>query len=212
MPSPAPFRAPRQSRLLASLLVPIALIAAGCNNGQTTAPPPRGDPGGRIDPYRSTDIDAGSARASTVDLLEFSDRVAESIAGRIASIPEIAASSERVVIEMGAIENHTQTPSSDFAIMRRRVFAGLVNSSVVRPFADILEAPEITDRQRDRFAASPGDTDRYDTNATYLLQGYFGELSRGSGLQSNYYYEMTLTNLQSRRIVFVEQFDSKQIR
>lgn len=202
----------RLARFAALALSGVLLGSGGCDQSRTTNPPPRGDTGGRVDPYRSTGVDAGSARASTVDLLEFSDRVGESLAARIARIPEIAQSPDRVVIEMGAIENNTQTPSSDFAIMRRRVFSGLVNSDLVRPYADILEAPEITDRQRGRFATDPGSTDRYDTRATYLLQGFFGELSRGGGIQSNYYYEMTLTNLQSRRIVFVEQFDSKQIR
>ncbi|MEL6740114.1 MAG: hypothetical protein AAFP26_05625 [Planctomycetota bacterium] len=202
----------RFTTLTALCTTAMLLSLSGCDQTQTTNPPPRGDTGGRVDPYRSTGIDAGSARASTVDLLEFSDRVGEALASRIATIPEIAGAADRVVIEMGAIENSTQTPSSDFAIMRRRVFASLVNSDLVRPYADILEAPEVTDRQRGRFAIDPGSTDRYDTRATYVLQGFFGELSRGGGIQSNYYYEMTLTNLQSRRILFVEQFDSKQIR
>ncbi|MEZ6318259.1 MAG: hypothetical protein R3B49_05810 [Phycisphaerales bacterium] len=185
------------------------LVLAACAN---PGPPPRGDSGGRIDPYRSTSVDAGSGAANTVDLLQFSDKVGQAIAMRIASVDEIAGSPEKVVIEMGDIENKTYTPTSDFEIMRRRVFTGLVNSSAVSRLADIVEAPEVMDAQRGRFANDPGQTDRYGTRQTYLLQGYFGELTRGGGAQSNYYYEMTLTNLQSRRIIFAEQFDSKQIR
>lgn len=191
--------------LLAALACTLPLAAC-------STPAPRGNTGGRIDPYRSTSVDAHSAAANTVDLLEFSDRVGGAIALRIATIDEIANAPQKVVIEMGDIENKTLTPTSDFSIMRRRVFAGLVNSSAVSRVADIVEAPEVMDQQRDRFAVDRASTDRYDTRGTYLLQGYFGELTRGGGAQSNYYYEMTLTNLQTRRIVFAEQFDSKQIR
>ena len=51
-----------------------------------------------------------------------------------------------------------------------------------------------------------------DPEHVYLLQGYFGEIERGGGAQSTYYFEMTLTHLASSRIVFVEQFDQKQLR
>lgn len=197
------------SRLLVCRLGALAgaFMAAGCDSS-----PPLGDTGGRVDPYRSTRVDAGSGMAHTVDLLEFSDRVGGALALRISTIDEIANAPGKVVIEMGDIENKTLTPTSDFSIMRRRVFAGLVNSSAVARVADIVEAPEVMDEQRDRFGVDRATTDRYDTRGTYLLQGYFGELTRGGGAQSNYYYEMTLTNLQTRRIVFAEQFDTKQIR
>ena len=190
----------------------LAVLACTLPLAACSTPAPRGNTGGRIDPYRSTSVDARSGAASTVDLLEFSDRVGGAIALRIATIDEIASAPQKVVIEMGDIENKTLTPTSDFAIMRRRVFAGLVNSSAVSRVADIVEAPEVMDQQRDRFAVDRASTDRYDTRGTYLLQGYFGELTRGGGAQSTYYYEMTLTNLQTRRIVFAEQFDTKQIR
>lgn len=185
------------------------LVLAACSN---PGPAPRGNTGGRIDPYRSTSVDAQSGAANTVDLLQFSDAVGRAIALRIADVDEIEQSPEKVVIEMGGIENKTYTPTSDFEIMRRRVFTGLVNTNAVARLADIVEAPETMDAQRGRFANDFGQTDRYGTRQTYLLQGYFGELTRGGGAQSNYYYEMTLTNLQSRRIIFAEQFDSKQIR
>ena len=177
-----------------------------------TSPAPRGNTGGRVDPYRSTAIDAASRDANSVDLLQFSDSVGRALAARIANVDEIRNAPQRVVIEMGDIHNKTYTPTSDFQIMRRRVFASLVNNGPVSQLADILEAPETMDAQRDRFAPDYASTDRYDTRQTYLLQGYFGELTRGGGAQSTYYYEMTLTNLQSRRIVFTEQFDAKQVR
>jgi hypothetical protein len=193
-----------------------AVLAGGRLTGcqqRVTQPPPRGDSGGRIDPYRSTSADRYDRSANTVDLLEFSDRVGDMLAQRISGVSEIRESGSRVVIEMGDIENRTSTPSNDFAIMRRRTFASLVNSDAVSRYADILEAPEVMDDQYQRFGTPGGvGTDRYNTRATYLLQGYFGELVRGGGVQSSYYYEMTLTNLQTRRIVFVEQFDTKQFR
>ncbi|MEL7472541.1 MAG: hypothetical protein AAGK04_04425 [Planctomycetota bacterium] len=181
--------------------------------------PPPGNTGGRVDPYRSTPADEYSPEANTVTLLEFSDQVSEAIARRIAEVPEIRESPDRAAIELGALVNNTRTPSSDFAIVRRRVFGNLVNSSIVGQWADVYEAPEIVDPQYERLAPHadtsyrsgyPHSTSRYDPNKTFLLQGDFGEMVRGR--QSTYLFEMTLTNLQSRRVVFNEQVVSKQRR
>lgn len=201
---------------IAAIILTTGLGAAltGCgNDGRVTAPPPQGNTGGRVDPYRSTPIDSGSFRASTVDLLQFSDQVGQALAARIGRVPEIYGAPDRVFIELGELQNLTNTPTSDFLIMRRRIFAALVNSDAVTRHAAILESPEVMDHQRGRLGPDGRpEADRNDPRATYVLQGYFGELTRGDGLQSNYYYEITLTNLQTRQIVFTEQFDAKQIR
>ncbi len=153
--------------------------------------------------------------ADTVTLTDFSNRVSQAVVGRIAGIEEIRNSPSKVVIQVGAIVNRSRTPVNDFDQIRRRVFAGLVNSDIVRRFADIVEAPEIMDAQRARLAPGGVNTagmGRYDPNTTYVLQGFFSEQERNQGSVSNYYLEMSLTNLASGRIVFVEQYDFKQVR
>jgi hypothetical protein len=182
---------------------------------------PRGDSGGQMDPYERTRVDARSPQADSVSLYEFSDRVGEALALRIADIDEITSRQSKAVIELGSIKNDSPTtPSSDFALIQRRVFTKLVNSNVVRRHADIVERRSRVDRDiRD---TRPSDSDllderlegddisaTYDLDATYILTGTFGEMVRG-GTQRNYYFEMALTHAKSRRIVFVETFDSKQ--
>lgn len=149
--------------------------------------------------------------ADTVTLTEFSNRVSQAIVSRISGIPEITQSPTKVVIMVGGIENRSNTPQSDFDQIRRRVFAGLVNSNIVRQHADIVEAPEIMDAQRARLGGAPG-MGRYDPNLTFILNGFFSEQSRLGGGVSNYYLDMTLTNLGSGQILFAEQYDFKQVR
>lgn len=191
------------------------LFLAGCQQA------PRGDSGGQMDPYERTRVDARSPQADTVNLYEFSDRVGEALAQRIADIDEITTRGSKVVIEMGSIKNDSpSTPTSDFRVIQRRVFTKLVNSNVVRRHADIVEQtarvnrdiqdtrPAQTDLLDERLGGRD-QADVYSLDATYILTGTFGEILRGRD-QRNYYFEMTLTHAKSRRIVFVETFDSKQ--
>lgn len=196
-----------------------AASAVGLVSGCQTPPP--GNTGGRSDPYRTTPADQFSREVSTVTLLEFSDAAAEHIVQRIANIPEIRDSPTRVVIEIGAIDNQTRTPTSDFVLARRRLVNRLVNSDVVANVADIHESPELMDAQARRFESSPdllddrggsSRTARYPAEITYVLNGYFGEASRGQGAKSLYFFEATLTNLGSRRTVMSASIDAAQVR
>jgi hypothetical protein len=191
------------------------LALAGCQQA------PRGDSGGQMDPYERTRVDANSPQADTVNLYEFSDRVGEALAQRIADIDEITTRPSKVVIEMGSIRNDSpSTPSSDFRLIQRRVFTKLVNSNVVSKHASIVEQNARVNRDIQDTRPSQPDllderlegtdqADVYSLDSTYILTGTFGEMLRGRD-QRNYYFEMALTHAKSRRIVFVETFDSKQ--
>lgn len=182
---------------------------------------PRGDSGGQMDPYERTRVDANSPQADTVNLYEFSDRVAEALAQRIADVDEITTRPSKVVIEFGSIKNDSpSTPTSDFRLIQRRVFTKLVNSNVVRKHADVVEQTARVNRDIQDTRPSQPDllderlngtdqADVYSLDSTYILTGTFGEMLRGRD-QRNYYFEMALTHAKSRRIVFVETFDSKQ--
>lgn len=204
----------RRSALVLSAAASL-LALAGCQQA------PRGDSGGQMDPYERTRVDANSPQADTVNLYEFSDRVGEALAQRIADIDEITTRPSKVVIELGSIKNDSpSTPSSDFALIQRRVFTKLVNSNVVRKHADIVEKTSRVNRDIQDTRPSQPDllderlngtdqADVYSLDSTYILTGTFGEMLRGRD-QRNYYFEMALTHAKSRRIVFVETFDSKQ--
>ncbi|MEO1129540.1 MAG: hypothetical protein AAFX05_07515 [Planctomycetota bacterium] len=195
-------------RLPLALITIAALSLGACRSD----PPPDGNRAGRIDPYRSTEADRAAPEASSVVLLEFADQVSQQLAVRLANVPEIQDAPTKVVVEMGAIENETYTPTSDFRRIRRSIFLNMVNSDVITNVADIVESPELMDEQARRLA--PQDMEpvgaRYDPDIVYVLQGSFGEIRRGG--DSTYIFDATVTHLASRRLVFAEQYTSKQDR
>jgi len=208
---------------LIARLGPAALLAAalaGCNTA------PRGDTGGIIDPKERTGADRFDERADTVTLFEFAEDVGQNLAGEFLSVPAIQGSQYRVVIEIGSIQNNTRTPASDFAAVQRRVFITLAQSDLVRKGAKVVESRARVERDagaagqatvvrdplgRERPTSSGGMTD-YPLGDTYFLQGTFSELSRGAGRQSTYQFDFTLTNAQSREIVYAKQILAKQFR
>lgn len=192
----------------------LALLAAvaACNTA------PRGNTRGTIDPYRNTPADESDRAVNTASLLEFCDQASDAIAMRIAAV--CRPFETKVLIEMGDLENQTDTPTSDFELIRRRMSSRLINSDIVREYAQINAAPERLSRQYDRYAPRQSTdgarayegVNKYDPSKTFLLEGYFGEMTRGRGRQSVYFFQMTLTNLQTREVVFSEPFDLKQYR
>ncbi|GIK19559.1 MAG: hypothetical protein AMXMBFR77_18150 [Phycisphaerales bacterium] len=186
--------------------------------GACESSPPRretGDSGGRINPYATTPADRSSSAANAASLWEFSDQVADALAARIAQIPEIRDAPYKVVIELGDIENMTNTPRQDFELIQRRLRGRLLTSDTVTAKARFVEGARTMDREKDRVQAGGGAggmTDRYDERLTYVLRGSFYESTRGGGQVSRYYFEFNLVNLQSRDIVFNESFDLAQQR
>lgn len=184
------------------------LSMGGCVANQSV-----GDSGGRINPYASTGADRASTDASMPALWEYSDQVAQALAKRINEIPEIANSPSKVIIELGSIENQTNTPRSDFELIQRRLRGRLLHSDYVTSRVRFVESVQSMDAERRRVLGedpytNSGQTNRYDTNATYVLRGAFFESDRSS--TRRYYFEFNLVNLQSRDIVFNESFDLAQ--
>lgn len=212
---------PLTFRASAPVCLTLALIAlSGCN----TAPP--GDTGGMIDVRERTGADKFDEGADTVTLLEFADQVGQELAGNFLTLPEIQGSQYRVIIELGSIQNNTRTPSSDFAAIQRRVFLTLAQSDFVRKGARVVESRARMARDagtagqgavvQDPLGREPavvaGGLATYPLQDTYFLQGTFSELSRGRGIQSTYQFDFTLTNAQSREIVYANQIAAKQFR
>ncbi len=195
-------------------------VIAALGACQTSAPV--GNSGGRVDPYRQTTADRTSPEVSSVTLLEFADQVSQALSARLATVPDISNRPAKVALEMGSIKNDTSTPSSDFHLIRRKIFLGMVNNQLITQHADIFEQPERMDAQAERFGGGSktdlfddghptAATARYALSDTYLLEGTFGEIKRGPS-QSTYLFDCTVTNLASRKIVFAEQFTSKELR
>ncbi|MCB1281936.1 MAG: hypothetical protein KDB18_10475 [Salinibacterium sp.] len=190
-------------------------MLAGC---QSTAPNRSvGESGGRINPYSTTAADRASGQASAPALWEFSDQVAESLAQRIAGIPEIAQSPDRVVVELGNLSNGTDTPTQDFELIQRRLRSKLLTSDVVANRVRFVESIDDMDAEYRRVQATNNNgmnplTDRYDPRSIYVLRGDFLESSRRGGETRRYFFEFRLTNLQTRTIVFNDSFDLAQVR
>ncbi|MGD9691114.1 MAG: hypothetical protein AB7K52_11540 [Phycisphaerales bacterium] len=216
---PLPRLSGERTRLGAlALLALITCTLGACNQA------PRGDAGKTIDPYERTKADRLDPSADAVTLIEFSDQVSQSLAARIASIPEIRDSQQKVVIELGDLQNNTRTPKSDFATIQRRIFINMTNSDVLREHADVVEsvgrmdreagsvAPAATVDPTGRTVTTAPSSDRYDLKITYFLQGTFNEISRVGNVQQTYNFDFTLVNAASRRIVFADQITPKQVR
>lgn len=201
--------------LLCLTATSVLTITAGCTRNQSV-----GTSGGRINPYASTRADEASTAASMPALWEYSDQVAEALARRIGDIPEISGSPTRVIVELGAIENQTNTPRSDFELIQRRLRGKLLSSDIVTANVKFVESVQAMDAEARRVRGGDtdplqrdygsGQTDRYDPRSTYVLRGGFFESDRGD--TRRYYFEFNLVNLQDRSIVFNEPFDLAQQR
>lgn len=205
--------------LAVALLGSTIALVPGCETTNQHYAPNRnvGDSGGRINPYSSTSADRASGAASAPALWEFSDQVAESLVRRIAQIPEIAQSPERVVVELGNLSNGTDTPSQDFELIQRRLRSKLLSSDVVTSRVRFVESIDDMDAEYRRIQATDRSgmnplTDRYNPNSIYVLRGDFLESSRRGGETRRYFFEFRLTNLQTRTIVFNDSFDLAQVR
>lgn len=188
--------------LRCAALVAAAITLAAC---QTT---PTGNTGGRIDPYRSTDADRASTAASVPGLLEFSDQVAQQLAQDLAAITEIDTSEGKAVLELGDINNQTQTPTGDYVLIQRRIRGHLFASDVVRDRFVVVEPRQRMDAERQRVAGDNTTSARYPAEKTYVLSGDFFEARRDR--VRRYYFTFKLVNLATRQIVFLKDYDLAQ--
>jgi len=168
---------------------------------------PQGDTGGRIDPYRTTAADRASASASGPAMLEFSDQVAESLARDLASIDRIRSTPQRVALELGDLNNRSNTPTADFEMIQHRIRGRLLQSRLIRDHFIIPDDPQRMDREQQRLGGD-GATARYSPDMTYVLLGDFFESRRQS--TRRYYFEFKLTHLASRELVFSQSYDLAQ--
>ena len=104
----------RLTFVLPGLFLGVAGLLVGCSST------PTGSTGGRIDSYRTTDSDRVSRKANIPSLLEFTDQVSQELAAQLASIPEIRTAETRQVLELGSIQNKTQTVAV-ILIVRRKI-------------------------------------------------------------------------------------------
>ncbi len=188
----------------ALMTICIAVIAAG--GCQST---PTGSTGGRIDPYRSTAADRASTRANISALQEFCDIAAARLVLDLPGIDTSAAAASRPVLELGTINNSTQTPSGDFELMLNRLRGKLLRSDVVRQKFRVVMAQSRMQAEMQRTEATGDAPARYDAEATYLLQGDFHEAARGDRRQ--FYFQVTITHLASREIVLQDDYDLGQL-
>lgn len=197
----------------AAILVTTAGLFTGCAQNQSV-----GNSGGRINPYATTRADEASGAASMSAMWEYSDQVAEALARRIGAIPEITNAPTRVIVELGAIENQTNTPRGDFELIQRRLRGKLLSSDIVTAKVKFVASVQAMDAESRRVRGGQsdplqrdlggGETDRYDPSLIYVLRGGFFESRRGD--TRRYYFEFNLVNIQSRAIVFNEAFDLAQ--
>jgi len=190
-------------KLLKVVAVVVVVQVAG---GGCESPPERGSRGGRIDPYRTTEADRESSRVTMPALLEFCDVTAENLVRDLRQIPEItgAGAERQVVLELGDINNKTRTPTNDFEMMQVRLRDKLLASDVINQNVLVVEDLQRMDQQRRRLTrGDTSGTNVYHPEDTYIL---YGDFYRASGQTRRYYFAFRLA-VQTRKIVFREQYD-----
>ncbi|MEQ8850345.1 MAG: hypothetical protein RIB32_01025 [Phycisphaerales bacterium] len=201
-----------------ALLGAAALVVGGCSSNPRTV---YGDSGGRIGTSESTNADRYGREVSSVTLVEFADQVAQSLPARITSTPEIATRDREAVIYLGEIENRTRTPSSDFRTVQQMISHDITNSPVMRRHAVVYNDPARVRDWQQRFTSDgPGwtgaslDTPQgiFPASDVFLLNGEFGEISRGRGEVSLYVFDITLVRATDGRVIYSDQIRSKEIR
>jgi PBP1b-binding outer membrane lipoprotein LpoB len=198
-------------RTIVRLALPVLaslLLSAGCSS------PPRGDSGGRIDPYRTTAADMASTGAHIPSMLEFVDMTAEALARDIGTTPEIVNLPEKAVMAVGDVNNKSRTATDDYEAMLVRLRSKLNQSNHVRQYVRFIQDPRRTDREKERITGVPGQAvapaNRYAAELTYIIQGDFYEQVRGN--RSQYAWFLQLVNLQTNEIIWERNFDLGYVR
>lgn len=206
------------TRCWSRTLLACAAAAFVCSCAAT--PPPSHVDRTRVGTTETTRGDIYSDQASMPDLYRFSDEVGMRLARDIAQIPEIKDSPTRVVIELGSINNETNTSTNDFEMIQRRLFGQVQQSDHLQNYAMVVEKRQFMERDYKEIMGeddpdllqegrSSGGPQKYDPNITYVLQGHFYESRRGA--TGRYLFGFQLSNLGSRAIVFNRTFDSSHI-
>ncbi len=197
------------TRTIVASLVLVASVFAGCQSRPYQAPPP-------------------PAAVRVDSLYDFSGRVAEAIADRIAQEPRIKNSPRKVIVALGELENRTKgTETGDFITIREHLADQLTNSDFFRKQATLVKDLRRFERLKAEFSGTnrgaapliPDETGNrassaitYDPADVYVLDGYFGELTRAGGSYSSFMFRATLTHVQSAQEVFSQSFRSDEVR
>jgi hypothetical protein len=168
--------------------------------------------GGRVDTYGTTDAERSDPRIQTTALLEFSDQFTQRLVQQLATIPEIANSPKPVTVIIGDISNKTGNVSSnDFELVQQRIRANLVNSGFISKQMIFVENRARMNALAAREGiGAPGASGppAYDPQTTFTLNGDVYRIDRGN---TNFYWMgYSLVNFSSNRMVFEDQFPSKQ--
>lgn len=166
-----------------------------------------GSTGGRMDPYETRDGENAGRQVSMPSLLEFCDDTAQKLVYDISSIPEVRDAPTQVVLELGDINNKTRSSTIDYEIIQRRLQSKIINSGLARQYFLVVENRQRMDREKNRITGE-GDllqdgnkgTARYSPDITYVLQGDFLQSERRG--VSRYYFQLQLTHLASRQVIF----------
>lgn len=193
----------------------VAVLLAGTLLGFLVGCEPKiGRPGGR--PSGGIPQPSASELPPIDGLMQFCDETAEALVKELSSIPEVTSARQRLVLELGGINNKTETSVSDYFMIQRRLQGKLTQSDILKAAFMIVETPERIDAENRRIygdasggllqdvKAVPG-RNRYDPNISYVLTGDFYQATRLN--QRRYLFQFSLTNLASGKIVFQKSYD-----
>ncbi len=191
------------SRVFLLLVASGALAAGGCQN------PPTGQSEGRIPVGQSTSAEAQDPRPLPDDLVDFSDRLSESLIRDLPGVPALMNAPERVTLLYGQIDNRTGiVPSDEFEMVRERMKDNLLKSRTFNErFRFLVDRATLEQiRSREVYDAAVGE--RFNRPTTYVINGSMFRSARGP---TNFYYmNFELMNFDTGELVWSERYESKR--
>ena len=174
-----PFRSSRPTSLAAAAGgVAALLLLAACQS----QPQRYGETGGRVDPTRDAPSEMGSRSPRSTDLINATDRMAASIAGR----PDIVDPANPPTIVLGNVANRTTSIGpGDLDIYLVRLRATLNQSLEGRGIRFVRERAFVQDARASEFGNEPGSAPQdYRSIADYMLTAEMFDMPRGG---TNFY-------------------------
>lgn len=195
--------------MVASGIGMMLALMCGCKS------PPQGQTGGRVPVGTTTSGEAGSGLMRTSDMVEASDRIAESLATDIKRVVERDFGGQRVTVTFGDIVNKTsKMPTSDFEFLRDRIKTRVLNSDLAREDLRFVESRARREQLREREQTSGGYMDggprrqpSIDEQAFIFLNGDMYSVDRpGTRL---YYLKFELMRASDGETVFSRDYEVK---
>lgn len=190
--------------------------------GLVACAPPPGSTSGRVDPARTTPAEANDPRVQPTALFEFSDQVAQQLAGDLKDVPELSGEYRATVVFGDHVNKTGIVSTNDFEAFRTRIRQSLMQSRNVLRSVRFVESKARVDELIRRESSSNRDLLQEGTRGerapltpdhTYFLNGEMYRVERGGSVVNTYMMSYNLTRMSDGEIIWTNApYEIKQAR